>query len=297
MNQREPVELYRSALIVPVSEMRYVRRAGSCGADSITLDLEDGVAESEKDGARLRLPEAIALAGAGGSRVEVRVNHPLGQLVRDIEAAVLPGVSGLRLAKVESAAEVLRVSEFISELETQRGLPEGGIRLHALIESPAGLHHVRDIASADPRLATLGLGAIDFAAACGFSPTPENLCTPCQTLLFAARSAGIRPRGLVGSLANYKDLVAFRELVRRSREMGFTEGGAIHPSQIPVLNEEMGLTSEEISEAREIVALAEEHFSQGRGTFSYRGRMVDKPVVIAARQLLVSVDAKQATAS
>lgn len=251
MNVPATAQLYRSSLIVPLSEKRFVERASTRGADSITLDLEDGVADREKESARAWLREGVLLAGQGGARIEIRVNHPLGLMVRDIEAAVIPGVSGLRLPKVESAAEVRRVSEFVGELEREKGLPEGGIQLQALIETPKGILHATQIASADQRLTSIGLGGIDFAAACGFEPTIENLTSPSQSILVAARAAGIRARGLVGSFSNFSDLEGFRRMVRLSKQMGFCEGGAIHPAQVTILNEEMGPTEVELAQARQ----------------------------------------------
>ncbi|HZX85023.1 MAG TPA: CoA ester lyase [Reyranella sp.] len=291
MTSATRAELHRSSLMVPMSDMRYARRAATCEADSITLDLEDGVADAQKIKARELLAEGVGVAARGGARIEVRVNRPMGLLVRDIEAAVLPGVSGLRLPKVESAGEVRRVSEYVGELERERKLAPGSIQLQAMIETPLGLQFAHEIACADPRVTSIGLGGIDFAAACGFAPTSENLTAPSQTLLFAARAAGIRARGLVGSFADFSDLEAFRSLARYSRRMGFCEGGAIHPAQVPILNEEMGPSDDEMLQAREITSLAELNDADGRGVFAYRGRMIDKPIVLAAQHTLALAEA------
>ncbi len=185
------------------------------------------------------------------------------------------------------------MSEFIGELERERRLNPGSIQLQAMIETPLGLHVAHEIAAADSRVTSIGLGGIDFAGACGFAPTSENLTAPSHTILFAARAAGIRARGLVGSFANFSDLEGFRSLARYSKRMGFCEGGAIHPAQIPILNEVMGPSEDEVVEAREIVALAEQNFSDGRGAFAHRGRMIDKPVVLAAQQTLALAEAAE----
>ena len=168
-------ELHRSNLIVPVTQQRFVESAHRRGADCVTLDLEDGVAPSEKERARKALEHSVELVVRGGCRVEVRVNRPMRLLVLDIEAAVLPGVSAIRLPKVESAGEVQRVSELILELENERGLAPFSIGLQALIETPAGLLAAASIARADPRLTSIGLGCLDLAAAFGFAGSVENL--------------------------------------------------------------------------------------------------------------------------
>jgi citrate lyase subunit beta/citryl-CoA lyase len=288
MNQWDSNRLWRSALTVPLSSEKFIAKAHLRGADMVTLDLEDGVAPSAKAAARERLPDAVKSVGRGGALVRVRLNRPLGLLVRDLEAAVIAGVDCLGIAKVESAGHVHLVSEYVAELERERGLPVGGIALTASIETPAALHKAHEIAAADPRLKWIGLGSIDFAAACGFKPCFEALLGPKQAVLFAARAAGIDSGGYIGSIADYTDLEGMRQTIRRSKALGFHGGNAIHPAQIQVLNEEYAPPAAEVDDAREIVAIAEREFSGGTGAFPYKGKMVDKPVVDAARQVLAA---------
>jgi citrate lyase subunit beta/citryl-CoA lyase len=221
----------------------------------------------------------------------VRLNRSLGLLVRDLEAAVIAGVDGLGIAKVESAGHVRMVSEYVGELERARGLPVGGIQLSAAIETPQALARVHEIASADPRLTSIGLGSLDFAAACGFVPSFETLLAPKQLVLYAAMAAGISSGGYVGGIADYTDLEALRQLIRRSKPYGFHGGGAIHPDQVRVLNEEYGPSAEEIADARAVLAMAETEFARGRGAFAFKGKMIDKPVVDAARRTAAMADA------
>lgn len=282
----EPITPSRSTLIVPLSNEAFIARAHLRGAESILLDLEDGVAPNAKPAARDRLPAAVAAVSRAGACVGVRVNRPLGLLVRDVEAAVVPGVASITLAKVEGPGHVRLVSEFIGELELARGLPPGNIRLSATIETPQALLQATEIARADPRLSAIALGGLDLAAACGFEPTPEALLGPMQTLLFAAKAAGITAGGYLGSIADYRDLDGMRELLRRSRQLGFRGGAAIHPSQVAVLNEVFTPTAQEVADARAILALAANHLAQGTGAFAYRDRMIDKPIILAAEATL-----------
>ena len=288
MNQTSPPDilLQRSTLSVPLSNPRFVDKAHTRGADTISLDLEDGVAANAKLEARQRLPDAVASAGQWGARIRVRLNRSLDLLVRDIEAAVIPGVSELGIAKVDSAGHVRLVSEFVGELEAARGLPVGGIKLSASIETPMALNQVNEIARADPRLRAIGLGSLDMAAACGFEASVESLYLPKQLVLYAARAAGIASGGYIGSVADYTDLEGLREVVRRSKRLGFRGGTAIHPAQVAVLNEEFAPSDHEVQEARAIIAAAEIAYAAGNGAFGYQGRMVDKPVVDAAREVV-----------
>lgn len=291
-----PPMLRRSSLTVPASSERFIAKAHLRGADAITLDLEDGVAPLEKPAARKNLAEAVARVGRGGADVGVRINRPLAMAVRDIEAAVIPGVSYIAISKVDSAAHIRLLAELVSRLEAERGLPLGTIRFTAAIETPQAFAQVYDIAAADPRLGAIGLGAEDFAAACGMQPISDALFMPKQTVVLAAKAAGIQAFGFVGTVADYSDLDGLRKAVRLSRAIGFRGGSAIHPDQIPILNEGFGPSVVEIERARAIMDASLAAEARGLGAFSFEGRMVDRPVVIRAEEtvaLAAAIDARR----
>src|SRR5437588_8552798 len=114
--------VWRSMLFVPVTQRRFVEGAARRGADAIILDLEDSVAASEKERARILVPEAAEIASRGGADVVVRLNRPLRMTVRDLEAVIGPGVDAVALPKAESAQHVELVAEIIDELEAERGV-------------------------------------------------------------------------------------------------------------------------------------------------------------------------------
>ncbi len=109
---------------------------------------------------------------------------------------------------------------------------------------------------------------------------------PKQQLAIAARAAGVLPLGFIGTVADYKDLDAFRETVRRSRRLGFRGASVIHPAQIPILNEEFSPPAEDVASARKIVAAYDEAVAAGRGSISVDGKMIDVPVVLRAQEVL-----------
>jgi citrate lyase subunit beta/citryl-CoA lyase len=143
-----------------------------------------------------------------------------------------------------------------------------------------------EIAKADRRIIALTLGGEDFALAMGMLPTAEALMMPKQQLAIAARAAGILPLGFIGTVADYKDLDAFRLTVRRSRRLGFRGASVIHPAQIPILNEEFSPSADEVASAKKIVAAYDEAVAAGRGSISVDGKMIDVPVVLRAQELL-----------
>jgi citrate lyase subunit beta/citryl-CoA lyase len=277
--------VWRSMLYVPVNVPRFIARAADRGADAIILDLEDAVAPAEKARARTLLGEAVPQVSRGGADVVVRVNRPWRLLVRDLEAAVIAGVTALALPKTDSAEHVQAVAETVAELEAERGIAEP-IRLIAMIETPGAFFRMEAIARAHPRLVALTVGAEDLALSVGMLPEAEGLFLPKQVCVFAARSGGILPLGFIGTVADYKDQAAFREVVRRSRRLGFMGAACIHPLQVPILNEEFAPSSKEIARAERMVAAYDAALATGTGALEFEGSMIDVPVVERARVLL-----------
>jgi len=278
--------VWRSMLFVPVTQRRFVEGAARRGADAIILDLEDSVAPSEKERARTLVPEAAQIVSAGGADVVVRLNRPLRMTVRDLEAVIGPGVLAVALPKAESAQHVQLVAEIIDELELERGIALGTTKMLAMVETASAFFRLAEIARAHPRLVALNLGAEDFATSAGILPEAEALTLPKQTAVFAARAAGIMPMGFIGSIAEFHDLDAFRETIRRSRRFGFVGASVIHPSQIAILNEEFRPTAGEIDHAARVVAAYDTALAEGVGAVTVDGKMIDVPVVERARLLL-----------
>ena len=278
--------VWRSLLFVPVTAQRFVDGAARRGADAIIVDLEDSVAASEKDRARTMVPEVVEIVSRGGADVVVRINRPLRLAVRDIEAAVGPRVLALALPKVDSAEHVRLIAEIVEEVEAERGVVPGTTRLIAMVETAAAFFRIAEIARAHPRLCALNLGAEDFATSAGISPDAEALSMPKQMAVIAARAAGIMPLGFIGSIAEFHDLDGFRSTIRRSRRFGFIGASVIHPSQVPILNEEFRPGAEEVDHARRVVVAYDKALAEGVGAVTVDGKMIDVPVVERARLLL-----------
>jgi citrate lyase subunit beta/citryl-CoA lyase len=283
---RDDLPIWRSLLFVPVTSDKFVRTAADRRADAIILDLEDAVAPSRKDHARGLIAGAIPQVARNGADVVVRVNRPWRLLERDLEAAVIPGVAALILTKVDSPEHVQACGDVVAELEAERGLPSGGVKFVALVENAAGFFRIEQIARSHPRLVGLSLGSEDFSADVGMLPEPEGLFYPKQQTVFAARAAGILPMGFIGSIADFRDQEAFRAIVARSRRLGFMCGSAVHPLQVPVLNEEFAPGAAEVARAERMIAAYEQAHAAGLGAVQFDGAMIDVPVVERARSVV-----------
>lgn len=278
---------WRSLLYVPATQEKFIAKAHTRGADAIILDLEDAVAPAEKAAARAALSKAVPQVRQSGADVCVRINRPLRLAVPDIEAAIAAGADALVLTKLIGPDHVRLLAEHVGEAEAACGIPHGRTRLIGLVETADALSRMEEIARADPRLVALGAGGEDLATDLGMEPTPDALYVPKMLCVMAARAAGILPLGFIGTVAGLSDPEGYRAMLRRSRALGFACASCIHPSQVPIINEEYGPRPEEVERARRMVAAFEEALSRGVGAVSFEGQMIDEPVVARARKLLV----------
>lgn len=277
---------WRSLLYVPVTQEKFIAKAHTRGADAIILDLEDAVAPAEKPAARAALAKAVPQVRQGGADVCVRINRPLRLALPDIEAAIAAGADALVLTKLIGPDHVRLLAEHVSEAEAACGVPQGRTRLVGLVETADALSRMEAIARADPRLVALGAGGEDLATDLGMEPTPDALYVPKMLCVMAARAAGILPLGFIGTVAGLSDPEGYRAMLRRSRALGFACASCVHPSQVPVINEEYGARPEEVERARRMVATFEEALARGIGAVSFEDQMIDEPVVARARKLL-----------
>ena len=279
--------VWRSMLYVPATSEKFIEKAHERGADAIKIDLEDAVALAEKPRARTLVRSAAKTVARGGADVLVRINRPLRMAVDDLEASVWPEVHGLVLPKVESADHIGFLAEIITELEDERDMQRGHIKLMALIETPRGYSNVRDIANSSERLSAIALGQEDFSAEMGMvEPEGMSLLSYYQTVQVAAREAGILPIGYPGSIAEFTDLELFKSNALIARKLGFDGGACIHPKQVPILNEAFTPTDEEIDRSERMVAAYDAAMAAGDGAVAFEGKMIDVPVVARAERIL-----------
>jgi citrate lyase subunit beta/citryl-CoA lyase len=256
----------RSWLFAPGHNEKLLDVVFDAGADVVLLDLEDAVPPDIKDRAR------EMVAGVAATRpCWVRVNRPRSELCeRDLEA-LAGSVLGLRIPKVESAADVAWVAERAP-----------GVPLDCTIESARGVIACSEIASA-AACALLSYGGLDLTADLGIAGGEQETLFARSFLVVAARAAGKPPPSDgVYPFLNYDD--GLRKEAEAARRLGFFGKSAIHPRQVPIIHATFAPTSEEVEWARRIMSAFEE--SGGAATRTADGEFVDLPVAERARRLL-----------
>ena len=272
MNNLSVVHLY-----TPASSVGRLHGALTKGADVVIFDLEDAVSRDRKVESRRQLVKFLEELEVveGQSDIHVRMNaldSPWG--LEDLNSlASVPNLSGIRIPKVTSRADVDRIAEKAPELE-----------LHALIEDAPGVGALEEICHSDS-VTGVSLGDNDLRAA--FHLRGEELLNHLRArLVLELASAGKRPP--LGSVfPEIKDLEGLYESSLRLRDMGFSGRTCIHPSQIGPIRRAFAPSQEEIDRATEIIEAAKEAEARGVGAVALPdGSFVDPPFVLHAEYVL-----------
>lgn len=290
-------EFHRSWIFVPGDRQRMLEKSPELAADAVIFDLEDAVASERKALARERVAAAVRThLLADVSACYVRVNPAAsGQLAADLDAVTLDGLDGIVLAKAENADEVMEASMRLGQLESQRGLDRGRIRIVAALESPKSLQRAAGIALAAPRVAALMFGAEDYVRELGLPSgrrrQPGDLGYAREALVVAATAAGLASIDRVWP--DISDLDGLAQDAAVGRQFGFTGKALIHPSQVPVANEAFAPSAVDVEYARAAVEAFETAQREGRGAIAFRGQMLDLPIVERARHVLALAERLQ----
>jgi len=272
----------RSLLFVPGDRPDRMAKALGAGADAVILDLEDSVSASNKAEAR----RAVADFAATHSEASlwVRIN-PLGSPESDKDLAAIIGSrpDGLVLPKAEGGAAVAELARRL----TDRGNVATMI-LPIATETPAAMFGLGSYAGAK-RLAALAWGAEDLSAAVGAISAREEdgrYTAPFEVArslcLFGAAAAGVPAIDTI--FPDFRNLEGLGLYAARARRDGFSGMLAIHPDQVPVINDAFTPSEAEVAKARVIVdAFAAD---PGAGVLSIDGKMVDRPHLIQAQRIL-----------
>ena len=244
--------------------------------DSIMLDLEDAVAENQKDAARFSLYHALKEINYRGCERVVRINGldtPYWE--EDIHCAVAGGCDAIRIPKTESALDVQRVETVVEECEKKYGIPEGHTLIMAAIESARGVMKALDICEASERMFGIALSGGDYTKdlQTHITGTGLELMGARQNMIIAARAAGVQCFDTV--YTNLDDMDGFRRDVETIHLMGFDGKSIINPRQINIVHEIFTPTQKDIIFAEKVVKEIDEKKALGIGVFTVDGKMID----------------------
>ncbi len=272
----------RSALYVPGDKPRAIEKSRTLAADVIIFDLEDAVVPQSKETARRQAVAAISAGGHGRRERVLRVNSlstPWGR--DDLLAAATSGADAVLLPKVESGAAV-RDAETVLVAAGARA----GLAIWCMIETPLGVLHAEEIASASPRVVCLVAGTTDLAKDLHAAQADDRapLIPALAHILLAARAYQLAC--LDGPRLELNDVEAFAAECRQGAMLGFDGKTVIHPSMIEEANRAFAPSDAEVAEARRLIAAHAEAKAQGKGVTVVDGKLVEIPHVTAAQRLV-----------
>jgi len=246
----------RSLLFVPADSERKLARGPQSGADALILDLEDSVVPANRPMARSQARDFLGSTGSAGFRRYVRVN-PLssGMVLDDLTAVVPARPDGILLPKC--VPEDLRtLDHYLSAFEAAAALSPGTTRIIAIAtETPAAMFTLGDYAGMTQRLEGITWGAEDLAACLGGNNrrsdgTYDDVFRLARSLcLLGAAAAGVMPIDTI--YTDFRDEAGLATECAAAKRSGFAAKMAIHPVQIPVINNAFSAGEEDLAGCRD----------------------------------------------
>ena len=291
----------RSCLSVPASSEKMLGKATGIPADMVFLDLEDAVAPLEKESARAKAVDAIKNQDWGEKVLCVRVNAwdtkwTYGDVIEVVGNAG-ERLEEIMLPKVQEAAQVKALDLLLTQVEINAGLPIGHIGIEAQIETAQGLINVEEICASSRRLETVILGPVDFSASMEMPSLAGGLQIPeypgdyfhyvFMKILMAGRANGLQV--IDGPYVKVRDPEGFRDYCTRTEILGYDGKWALHPDQVPILNEVFSPSQEQFDKAWDVLEaykLATE--GDRKGAVMFGDEMIDE----ASRKVAVKLVAK-----
>src|SRR5262244_1297818 len=273
----------RSFLFVPADGGKKLDKAMASGADAVIVDLEDSIAPEQKTRARSLAAAFVkdAVAQATRPRVLVRVNGlATGLIDDDLAAVVAARPDAIMLPKAEGGAAVIHADAKLAAREAIAGLPDGHVKIVAIAtETAQALFLAGTYRGASPRLAGLTWGAEDLSAELGAETNRDadgRFLDPYRLAraLCLAAAAAAQVQAIDTIAADFRNLELLRRESEEARRDGFTGKMAIHPAQVPVINEVFTPTSAAVATARAVIAAFESQ--PNKGTIAIDGVMFDR---------------------
>ena len=264
-----------------------LRKAPDVGADVVVFDLEDAVAPGRKDEAREAVSEALDEVDSD-SEVLVRVTPDEWAADLDRVFAGEARPDGLMLPKVGSAEDVKTLAASLDDRNKksgEKGEGDGPMPIVALIESARGVLQAPAIADTHP-VEALCFGAEDLAADIGAQRTVEGteVLYARERVVLAAASAGIDAIDTV--FTDIGEPSRLREETAFTRGLGYDGKMAIHPAQVPVINDAFRPDSERVEWAERVLDAREAADAENRGVFRVDDEMIDPPLIAQAERIV-----------
>ncbi|WP_312517922.1 aldolase/citrate lyase family protein [Anaerospora sp.] len=279
--------LRRTMMFLNAQKASLVKDAYIYKPDSIIFDLEDAVAENQKDSARIALYNALKSIDYKGIELVVRINGlDTPHFKEDIRAAVAGGIHTVRVPKTETCEDVWAAEKEIEKAEKEFGVPVGRTLMMAAIETPLGVMKAYELAKSSERIMGISFGAGDYVRTMRTTRSPEGveLLGARTQVVIAARAAGIMCFDTV--YLDVDNMEGFANEVKLIKQLGFDGKSIISPKQIPITHQIFAPTQAEIAKAETTIRAIDEYAKDGIGVFTVDGQMIDIAMLEGAKRTI-----------
>lgn len=276
----------RSLVFLPGNTPNLMLNGEILPADGLILDLEDAVSPDEKDSARILVKNYLKNLEQRRKEIIVRINSTDTDYWKDDLRMIIPmKPDAIMATKVDGAAMLEEISSFMDQLEDESGLDRNSVKIIPLLETALGIEKAFEIASVNERIEALVLGAEDLTAdlQCVRTKEGREIAYARSRIVCAARAAGVDVYDT--PFTDVDDIDGLCKDIQLAKSLGFTGKAIISPRHIDYVNEFFSPTLEEIEYAKAVLETIKEAKEKGKGVVSYKGKMIDAPIVARARQV------------
>lgn len=284
--------LMRSMMFVPGHNEKLIQSAAKSDADVILLDVEDSVMPAiNKQIARDTIINYVNAKTFSDFEVFVRINEiTSGFLLQDILQLTIDGITGFLFSKTNTAEDIVFLDKLLDVIEIERGYEVGKFKIIPILETTASIVNANDIAQSSKRIIAIGFGSEDFVSdleGIRDFDTNTSLFTPRTWVAMVARTHNLIP--IDAAYIKVHDLEGLEAHLKVGRTLGYAGMWVLHPKQNELANKYFSPSDDEVTEAYEILELANEATKLNKGVAIINGKFIGPPLVVKANRIIKRV--------
>ena len=280
MKEKDSIQKRRSFIFCPGNRPDMIPKALKSGADMVCIDLEDAIIPEHKSLSRIETVKAFEdIDSPKGVETLIRINDVNSEDgKKDIDLILNANniASGLMLPKIQTIEEIITLENKIKEKNKE-------LNLHIIIETNQGLENAWSIAHSSSLIKSLLFGGVDMSADLGCNGDWFSLLYARSRVVHAAAGAGIDSIDV--PFLDLEDMEGMNIEAQKSKNLGFSGKGSIHPKQIEQLNKVFTPSEEEIAYANKVIKAFN---NASDGLVVVDGKLIEKPVLRTALKTIAN---------
>lgn len=278
----------RSLMFVPAHNERLLKSADRSDADVLLLDIEDSVQPLEnKQIARDKIIECINKNWFQKHLLFPRINdRESGELLKDLMQLSINGIDGFMYPKAHTGKDIYFIDKLLETIEYEKGFEIGTFKLIPLIETSAAVLNAQEICQASERVVAIAFGCEDFISDLQgvHDKKGDSIFTPRAMIAMAARANNVVPVDTVH--INVYDLEDLERNLEIAKNLGFEGMLILNPKELPLAHQYFSPTEKEVTDAQEMLKLAEEAKKEGKGVAIKNNKFIGPPMILSAKKII-----------